>query len=721
MQRGAERRPAPDREGDGEKEGKRRAAWAELPRPKRRTLEGSPVAIEVDEVGERAEMHTEAGPLDLSTAREVACDDVMAMELDPLRENQMLRSTIRQLEKKMEALRALGDADTQLARIAKMRLASASKELKAIRGEAEQRKALDEKCARAEMEATICREELDHCKNAIRAEQADTAASRRRVRQLEKSHQLMEAENVSLKERIAQLEDMQKSVQVENANLKKRMAEMESVGQTTLGIKSASQPGPGTQGACRPDSGGTEGSLPSCPTAVQRTTDAQTLLAGAVCTPSAKAAQMPLTEGSLPSCATAAHRPMGMQMLLGGDVQTPPAQMPCKGCEGVVQAATEAVRRAIHIQVTRCAGSGWASIAFRVLDAIEQISEKRDREVCPGFFFRQARLVNRHWNGWANKATLRVGLASEFSSMNGPSRSAILRSVKTKFPNVEELMLPSGFKFTMIGAHFLSTLSKLRHVELRDCPLMDTQLSWLKGLVGLRSLRIRKSRQSTGPGWEAIGGLVALRELHLEDVKVGRNALWTKMPSLRKLELRLAEQNRVSEHSKDGAEGWHRVPVGVSRQPALTELTISKSFVTKADLAQWRDLCALTSLTLVDILYRSDHPRDRHFSGLGALHGLRFLGLTRCHGRMGFLAKLTSLQSLMLEDCNGARGKGMGMLTNLTSLSIVGCSMVKDADAKGLVALTGLRRLRVSKCGLTSSGLETLTSMAPGVVVDSGW
>ncbi|CAD7698567.1 unnamed protein product, partial [Ostreobium quekettii] len=369
----------------------------------------------------------------------------------------------------------------------------------------------------------------------------------------------------------------------------------------------------------------------------------------------------------------------------------------------------------------RCAGSGWASIAFRVLDAIEQISEKRDREVCPGFFFRQARLVNRHWNGWANKATLRVGLASEFSSMNGPSRSAILRSVKTKFPNVEELMLPSGFKFTMIGAHFLSTLSKLRHVELRDCPLMDTQLSWLKGLVGLRSLRIRKSRQSTGPGWEAIGGLVALRELHLEDVKVGRNALWTKMPSLRKLELRLAEQNRVSEHSKDGAEGWHRVPVGVSRQPALTELTISKSFVTKADLAQWRDLCALTSLTLVDILYRSDHPRDRHFSGLGALHGLRFLGLTRCHGRMGFLAKLTSLQSLMLEDCNGARGKGMGMLTNLTSLSIVGCSMVKDADAKGLVALTGLRRLRVSKCGLTSSGLETLTSMAPGVVVDSGW
>lgn len=268
----------------------------------------------------------------------------------------------------------------------------------------------------------------------------------------------------------------------------------------------------------------------------------------------------------------------------------------------------------------------------------------------------------------------------------------------------------------------LSGLTSLMWLNLEQCPISDAQLVHLTPLTRLRSLNLgfcHLTDQATSPS------LSHLSHLPLTSLDLSSN-------SLRSLHSLLRVTGLVSDLPQSHALPSHSVPASLPSSPydpdsqlssqprqfMFASLRVEEARRTQrdpdeVDLQRTADERVRTTLHkhMVDLRAKIN---PRRF--LSVPHTLTFLDLTLSDVRdLSPLARLSSLQELILRGCVRVTDMWLGylsQLSQLTSLDVYGCSRLTSACLVHLVSLP-LRSLHLGRCPLLGTLGEKLGKVPP--------
>lgn len=278
----------------------------------------------------------------------------------------------------------------------------------------------------------------------------------------------------------------------------------------------------------------------------------------------------------------------------------------------------------------------------------------------------------------------------------------------TRCRNIRSLSLSGeGFLTDDIMAH-LAELTDIEGLVLYSPGnLTDTGLAQLKGLVKLRQLGLGGMRISA-EGLTTLKDFPALESLGLGGEELDADALnnLSGLTRLKKLSLtgmmlrgnQLAPLKSLTQLEKLSLAGC-QIGIGndaladLASLPALTELNLSRAFVSDYGLVHLKNL---TNLTRLDITW--SHVTDRGMAHLAALVHMRDLNLEGAEltdAGIVHLMGMTKLQRLSLED-----------------------TKITDAGLLQLKVLVNLKKLELDGTRVTVRGRNQLAEALPKLDID---
>ncbi len=260
----------------------------------------------------------------------------------------------------------------------------------------------------------------------------------------------------------------------------------------------------------------------------------------------------------------------------------------------------------------------------------------------------------------------------------------------------------------------VAALGRLRLLGVLNVAATDAGLEPIGRLDRLEGLMLQVNpgpdRRVTGAGLAKLAGLVALKNLSLQDVILFRPDDLAPLAAMGHLEDVQIERSPVDEACLDHL-------VGLTR---LKSLELANTELTDAGLARLARLPALTSLTC-----GGSGVTDAGLATLATNRGLKIVklaGMSRVtDAGLAHLATLPALQEL---DLTGARITDAGLahlapLTRLGRLNL-GRTAITDAGLAVLGGIPGLRRLDVEMTRVTPAGVAALRAARPGLEVLNG-
>ncbi|CAD7703331.1 unnamed protein product, partial [Ostreobium quekettii] len=369
-----------------------------------------------------------------------------------------------------------------------------------------------------------------------------------------------------------------------------------------------------------------------------------------------------------------------------------------------------------------CQRGDWASFSVDLLDKIHSVLDGKRGGVFGKYFLKSARLVNKHWSGWANHATkcVKVPIRSRlrsFARLCSGSRQRpreisdsdaawmtsgsaalrhgremffaklgivdMLRVVVAKFVGVEQLTLPHNLQYSALALPLLGSVKHLRYIALSGGSLKLGSLAWLGAVESLRCLTVHPtSRQS-----EALWCYWTIVQLtHLQGLELSGpgfcfdNLAWLRdVTSLKKLCLNF---------------GWHsdgEVLGYVSHMTSLNDLALHGFLIADEDLAQLRALVELTSLTFEDCRFSTPDV----LTCLSTLCLLSSFTALYCSNLdLRYLSGLPSLRTLHVTHDDSRDPSWIAAMTCLTCLKVdMGTTLWPRLEQWG--ALKNLRALEL--------------------------
>jgi hypothetical protein len=238
----------------------------------------------------------------------------------------------------------------------------------------------------------------------------------------------------------------------------------------------------------------------------------------------------------------------------------------------------------------------------------------------------------------------------------------------------------------------------LRSLFLQDCAMIaDEAVETLSSLTELRTLDLSHCERITSTGLHSLSALKSLTELCVRATQLDDQGLHVLCRSLHLEDLRLSECDITDQ--------------GLEALGSQTSLRVLE--LIDCDLSDLAPLARLTSLqTLIltgcdDITVEGLHP----LSELVALEELNLRAESFTEACLPLLSPLIALRVLKLHfNLNDASLLTMPSLTSLQKLSIN--KQVTDSGLRSLSRLTGLQILDLSDCdAVTDNGLAELASL----------
>ena len=255
----------------------------------------------------------------------------------------------------------------------------------------------------------------------------------------------------------------------------------------------------------------------------------------------------------------------------------------------------------------------------------------------------------------------------------------------------------------------LGSLTTLRNLDLRDCPLTNAGLSHLVTLCDLTALRLSgKSGATTidDVGLEHIGKLTHLRALLLD-------YLWISEVGLRKLSdlTQLEELTLAQTLVRDDAIA------PIARFSKLRKVRLARTGITASGVEELMKLENLEDLDLSE----ASQITDEALMYVGRLKGLKRLNLWRVPvGDKGIehLVELTKLEWLNLDD-TATSDKGLTALVGMKNLTFLylGSTAVSDLGLQHLTGLKALKDLSLRRTAVSKEGAERLQKQLPAAKI----
>ena len=262
---------------------------------------------------------------------------------------------------------------------------------------------------------------------------------------------------------------------------------------------------------------------------------------------------------------------------------------------------------------------------------------------------------------------------------------------------------------TTVGWQKLGKLTNLQHLDLRDCPLNNEQLSAVLGeLSKLKALRLNGISGRTTVDDSGLAGLANCPELKVLAI----DGLWVGSQGLEHLKNNL----RLSELYASGTTIDDTATELLAGFPALQKLRLSRTSVGTAGIA------ALSKLPLEDLdISEASGISDETLEIVGQMKSLKRLNLWRdtvSDAGVAHLAGLAELEWLNLDNTQ-LTDAGLPHLASLTKLNFLhlGSTPVTDAGMPSLVSLKSLKDLKVTRTAVTEAGVEVVRQAIPGIEI----
>ena len=290
----------------------------------------------------------------------------------------------------------------------------------------------------------------------------------------------------------------------------------------------------------------------------------------------------------------------------------------------------------------------------------------------------------------------------------GPAVDRSLLTALPELPALQSVVL-AGTDADDAALVPLGTISTLKNLDLRDCPVSNAGLAHLTGLENLAALRLSgKSGKTTvdDAGMEHVAKIGSLRAVMLDFLWVSEVGLETLVP-LEKLEdLTLAQT----------LAGDEAVPV-IARFPKLKRLRLAKTGITGAGLAALEPLTNLRDLDISECASLDDAALEP----IGRLTALERLNLWRVpvgNAGIAHLAPLVKLRWLNLDNTL-LSDAGLAALAGMKDLAFlhVGSTAVSNAGVDQFAALPALREIFITRTAVDAAGAETLRRRLPDAKV----
>lgn len=253
----------------------------------------------------------------------------------------------------------------------------------------------------------------------------------------------------------------------------------------------------------------------------------------------------------------------------------------------------------------------------------------------------------------------------------------------------------------------LSRLNSLQHLDLRECPVNNAQLTRVAGSMSqLRSLRLSGKAGNClvdDSGMPFLPRLTNLKLLSLDGVKVGDVGLKDIALCSKLAELYLADTLITD------------VTLGqIALLKEVKKLRLAQTAVSAAGLRQVAGLL----LEELDVSQCASID-DSSCAEIGKMSSLKRLNLWSdpvSDQGLRQLVPLTQLQWLNLDNTR-ITDAGLPALKDFSKLGFLhlGSTVVSDEGLPNLTALSGLKQLVVTRTKVTQAGVDTLQKLVPAV------
>lgn len=240
---------------------------------------------------------------------------------------------------------------------------------------------------------------------------------------------------------------------------------------------------------------------------------------------------------------------------------------------------------------------------------------------------------------------------------------------------LERLYLPTGISDA--GFRHLKPLRKLQLLHINDGRMTDAGLSVLRNMPDMRDLSLWRCRRLTGKGLKNLSGMKQLRRLDLRRSDAIADDGMPHLAGLTQLEI-----------------------LDISILPRVTD----KGFGRLKSLSKLRMLgLAGTGIRNLRVL--------RNFKRLESLSVPKEIG----DDQLPHVGRLTGLQRLSLEVCDGITDKGVKQLEPLKQLDWLDLhrTQVSDRGIESLKKLPRLRYVQLQHTRVTAEGVDDLRRELP--------
>jgi Leucine-rich repeat (LRR) protein len=313
----------------------------------------------------------------------------------------------------------------------------------------------------------------------------------------------------------------------------------------------------------------------------------------------------------------------------------------------------------------------------KVLEHVGRLDQLREIRFIEGIDL--GRVVHAGLNALPDTGLARFeGLGEIFVELSSPALDGASFKYLRNHTRLEKLNLPNGTSVTDADLAYLSRLTALTSLSLRDPRITDAGIDSLKNMTRLESL-VLSGTQVTGAGLRSLRAMTKLNSLNLNGMPIADLRAIAHLSGLAKLSLSFTPID-------------DRGLASVTSLVGLVELHLHNTEVSSAGVAYLKDLPKLRSLSL------SNTRVDDEASVV--------------------LAKLMSLTDLQLSNTQ-ITDAGLAQLERipkLATLSVDG-TQVSDAGLELLAGCHALRRLTVRKTKVTRGGLSAFKTARPDVRV----
>ena len=282
----------------------------------------------------------------------------------------------------------------------------------------------------------------------------------------------------------------------------------------------------------------------------------------------------------------------------------------------------------------------------------------------------------------------------------------------TELKNLHAVLLNDA-NISDAGLEPIGSISTLRNLDLRQCPIGNDGLAHLNGLTNLRALRLNGNQGEHGAtsvddgGMESVGKLTNLKALLLD-------FLWISGEGLSELE----DLSNLEELYLAGTLVGDVDLEQMTLFPKLKKLRISKlPQVTGAGLEHVKQLENLIDLDLSEnsSLFDADLV---HLADMKKLQRLNLWRVAVTDEGIAHLKGLTGMRWLNLDNTQ-ITDAGLDSLSGMSKLEFLhlGSTSVTDEGIQKLSKLKSLKDLKVTRTAVTDAGVEKLQQQLPNTEI----